>query len=492
MKSLLSSLIALVVLVASGEAQVPRTISYQGFLCDTTGQPKPDATYALTFRLYDAASGGTVIWIEQKDLATKQGLFSTQLGDLVPFGQDVTFAGQYWLGIQVGTEEELSPRLSLSAIGNSFRAMKSDTALYADYAVRAARTDTAAYASVAGSGGSNPWQISGNDIYYNNGSVGIGMRSLSADLEVDGLNGVVFVGTSGSGVIPKEGNGSRMMWYPKKAAFRSGYAEEASWDDANIGWYSTATGFVTLASGNSATAMGLRTVASGTGATAMGGATEASGSYSTALGHFTEASGTYSTAMGHRVSTGGYIGSFIIGDNSSDVNATSSEPNQFMAVFAGGYALWTDRSGQYGAYMNGRTSGWSNISDRNKKENFRPVDGEELLSKIRSMSITEWNYKNSDPCIKYIGPVAQDFYSAFHLGGTDSLGINSICIDGVNMAAVQALERRTSELRDKTAELEAVKARVVELEVRLARLERESSMPKDITQRLSDERDGQR
>jgi predicted nuclease with TOPRIM domain len=43
--------------------------------------------------------------------------------------------------------------------------------------------------------------------------------------------------------------------------------------------------------------------------------------------------------------------------------------------------------------------------------------------------------------------MAQDFYAAFQLNGTDSLGINSISIDGVNMAGVQALEKRTSEMK---------------------------------------------
>jgi hypothetical protein len=107
--------------------------------------------------------------------------------------------------------------------------------------------------------------------------------------------------------------------------------------------------------------------------------------------------------------------------------------------------------------MNSGESGWTSVCDRNKKENFRPIDGEQILAKIKEMPITEWNYKGTDPKVKYIGPVAQDFYSAFHLGGTDSLGINTLCIDGVNIAAIQALEKRTSELlkaNEKIAQLE--------------------------------------
>ena len=87
-----------------------------------------------------------------------------------------------------------------------------------------------------------------------------------------------------------------------------------------------------------------------------------------------------------------------------------------------------------------------------------------MLGKIRLLPVSKWNYIQTDPSIRYIGPMAQDFWQAFRLGGTDSLGINSIAIDGVNLAAVKALEARTSELREKTA-------RIAELEERLRALE---------------------
>jgi chromosome segregation ATPase len=63
--------------------------------------------------------------------------------------------------------------------------------------------------------------------------------------------------------------------------------------------------------------------------------------------------------------------------------------------------------------------------------------------------------------------MAQDFWQAFHLGGTDSLGINSISIDGVNMAAIQALEKRTTQLNEKTAELNEKTAELSEKTTKL-------------------------
>jgi len=110
-------------------AQVPRVISYQGVLTDTLGTPKPDGPYELIFRLYKAETGGTAIWSETKSLQLRQGLFSTMLGDLVPFPPSIDFSVPYWLSVQVGGDE-LSPRIRLGAVGYAIRAIRADTASF--------------------------------------------------------------------------------------------------------------------------------------------------------------------------------------------------------------------------------------------------------------------------------------------------------------------------------------------------------------------------
>ena len=47
-------------------------------------------------------------------------------------------------------------------------------------------------------------------------------------------------GTFGTGNIPASNIGTRMMWHPRKAAFRAGQVTAPLWDDVNIGAHSTA------------------------------------------------------------------------------------------------------------------------------------------------------------------------------------------------------------------------------------------------------------
>ena len=109
-------------------SQIPHTLSYQGILADTAGIPKPDGSYSFAFRLYAVSSGGSPIWSETKTAQVKHGLFSTVLGSLTPIPDSVRFDRQYWLGIQVASDPELSPRMQITSVGSSINAIHADTA----------------------------------------------------------------------------------------------------------------------------------------------------------------------------------------------------------------------------------------------------------------------------------------------------------------------------------------------------------------------------
>jgi hypothetical protein len=287
------------------------------------------------------------------------------------------------------------------------------------------------------------------------GLVGIGTNATDpkAQLEIGGTEGLLVRGTINSGTIRALGAGLRLHWYPRKGAFRVGNAESSYWDDdgssnPKMSLYSIAMGYQPRASAVASTAIGAYNQATGDYSLSLGSYSQATQSHAVAIGTQAYATGIYSIALGSGANTNGKDGSMVVGDDAYFQTAYSSADNQLTMRFIGGYRLWSSYpDSTAGVYMRHGQSGWSNYCDRNKKENFMDVDGEELLEKIRSIPVTRWNYKMTDPNDKYIGPMAQDFYAAFHLGGTDSLGINSISIDGVNMAGVKALEKRTREMK---------------------------------------------
>jgi hypothetical protein len=287
----------------------------------------------------------------------------------------------------------------------------------------------------------------------------------------------------------------------------SSYSTAMGYTTTASGVYSTAMGYTSTASGSFSTAMGEGTTASGSFSTAMGEGTTAGGVYSTAMGAGTTAGGNYSvaigngttasgnssvamgvsttasgfasTSMGNYVSTNGQAGSFIIGDSDPYNQGITygGAANQFVARFAGGYYFMTcgdtgngspSTNVRTGMWAGAGSNAWSAISDSAKKEKLLPIDGEGLLHKISKFKLATWNYKGQDPKVfRHYGPMAQDFYAAFGQDGLGTIGcdtlINQADFDGINFTAIQALVKRTEELRTKNEALED----------RLAKMEKE-------------------
>lgn len=317
---------------------------------------------------------------------------------------------------------------------------------------------------------------------------------------VDSAGGVVALGTLGIGIIPATGCGFRMQWYPFKAAFRAGSpgscpTVSTQWDDANTGFYSWAGGNATQASAFGTFAFGDQVIVSGTdaagfgssntvngtagfsagasnhcggfGCTAIGFTNTASGQGSVAIGYRVTSDADYAVSLGHRASANGHSGTFNAGDESTTDSVEASANNQFNARYAGGYRLFTNATTTTGVSLNAGGSSWNVISDRNAKENFRTVENEDILQRIRMMPISTYNYKDDPYKARHIGPMAQDFQKAMKLVADDKT-INMSDLDGVTLAGVRALEVRT---RDLQTELDAKTKRIKSLEERLARLE---------------------
>lgn len=288
------------------------------------------------------------------------------------------------------------------------------------------------------------------------------------------------------------------------AAFAAGNSTTASGSASTAlgvntqasGNYATALGQGTTASGGSSMAVGMNTVASGEYSTALGGLTRAEGHGSTACGYSTTASGQYSTALGHLASAtntsttalgqgveANGVASTAIGINTRASSFAEVAVGRLNTIAAGASAtdwVFTDRLFVVGngyvaglqpvysdaliVYKNGNATLQGTLtqgSDRNRKTDIVPADTAAVLAGVTALPLATWKYR--DETATHLGPMAQDFRAAFHLGDTDT-GIASVDADGVALAAIQELKKQ---LDAKDAKIAALEARLAALEAKL-------------------------
>jgi hypothetical protein len=153
-------------------ASVGTSFTYQGRLIDAN--EVADGLYDFQFKLYDANGGGNKLGVDanKSDVDVIDGYFTVELD----FGS-VFDGNERWLeiGVRPGDLDDpnvytlLSPRQAITP---------------APYALYAA----------GGSGGESLWQVSGSDIYYNNGNIGIGTSTPDQRLTVN--DGTIKASTS--------------------------------------------------------------------------------------------------------------------------------------------------------------------------------------------------------------------------------------------------------------------------------------------------------
>jgi hypothetical protein len=332
--------------------------------------------------------------------------------------------------------------------------------------------------------------------------------------------GFAAYGEEGTGVIPVEGAGARLMWHPAKAAFRAGEVSGNQWDATNVGANSvafgtsvvasgdesTAMGRFTTASGSESTAMGTRTTASGQQSTAMGGGgTTASGRRSTAMGAGTTASGSRSVSMGRNTEAGGSE-SLATGLSTSanggqtvtmGVNTTAAtneslsigryndanrgnddsdpETGPLFVVGNGSFgsgnrsdALVLDQSGDL------EISGTlTENSDRRLKEQIQPL-GTGVLAPLGEIEPVRFQFKNESthPSGNQLGLIAQQVQAQFPaLVSEGSSGHLSVSYSKFTAVLLKGLQEQQAEIE----RLETKANRIGQLEARLAKLEQQDT-----------------
>jgi hypothetical protein len=320
-----------------------------------------------------------------------------------------------------------------------------------------------------------------------------------ADFKVYQNGSFVATGSLGIGTSPMEGPGYRTSWHTYKGAFRSGYAD-TEWNDANVGFFSwaggsnsTASGLYSLAFGDTNKALSTSSIAFGSGNQVKGAAGISAGAgnkvcdtygvafgnnaisggpiingacdpdtfnikglAAVAIGYNVRADRDHSFALGKFASSNGFSGAFVWGDGSATssnntFNAVTN--NEFAARATGGFRFRTNLAGTTGCNLPAGSGVFNCTSSRTTKENFSLVNGNDVLSKLRGMDVSTWNYIAEGRQVRHMGPMAEDFFSAFRLGtGNTSIGVQDLA--GVSLAAIKELDKEVNQLRQANSELE--------------------------------------
>jgi hypothetical protein len=319
----------------------------------------------------------------------------------------------------------------------------------------------------AGSGNTNP----GNTAFvFGEDNEASGDFSTVCGGRYNSARGLSSVVAGGGGPSAADSNSASGDW----SFIGSGNGNQASGSHAVVsgGWANAASAYVATVAGGS------QNVASFEGATVNGGrvntasadfATVSGGYVNTASGYAATACGGYrnvaasvfSFAAGFRARAN-HDKSFVWGSSSDNQDSTASFAYYSFTVRApGGARFYSRHQGtDTGVQLSPGGGSWSSLCDVRRKNLHGAVNTSEVLQKISTLPLHRWSYKSQDEKIQHIGPTAQDFYAAFHLGESDTT-INTLDPDGIALAAIQ-------ELKKKTDEIDALKERITKLETLMA------------------------
>lgn len=112
---------AMIIFAIPTNAAINNQINFQGKLTNPNGTNLSNGSYTFVFSIYTVASGGTAAWTETKSITVNDGIFQTALGDTtaLPGSVDFNNAGLY-LGIKVGTDAEMTPRVRFTSAPYAF------------------------------------------------------------------------------------------------------------------------------------------------------------------------------------------------------------------------------------------------------------------------------------------------------------------------------------------------------------------------------------
>jgi hypothetical protein len=167
-------------------------LTYHGKLTDTSNVAVTDGNYDFTVVIYDAPTGGNCLWSARgncttptaKSLTLTNGIFSTTLGESGDNPLTLDFSENYYLGIKIGTNTEMTPRRKITPTGFALNANRLNGLTANNYINTSGDSQTKTGAlSIDGN-----FAVNTDDLFVNTstGRVGIGTNNPGSSLHLSG------------------------------------------------------------------------------------------------------------------------------------------------------------------------------------------------------------------------------------------------------------------------------------------------------------------
>ena len=236
-------------------------------------------------------------------------------------------------------------------------------------------------------------------------------------------------------------------------------------DTEAIGDWSTAMGYESKANGNNSIAMGNRSEANGSTSLAMGFQAFANGEYSIAMGQWSEAIGSHSTAMGKSSKANDYS-SLVIGYynlSGFTVTGSATQANPANTAFVIGNGTYSNRSDAFKVMANGDTTVSNDLtvggdiavsSDARLKANIVSLGS--TLAKLLLIDGKTYTMKNDGK--QKIGVLAQDIQKVFpELVTTDDKEMLAVNYQGLVPVLINALKEQEGKICKQQSEIDELK-----------------------------------
>lgn len=216
MKRLTIITLIITLLAVPALAVVPQLLNVQGVLMDGYGNPLPDDNHYVKFELWNAETGGSLVWFEELMVYQIEGVFNAILGEGEEFYPEL-LSQNLWMRIIVDGDDPTEPRIQLTSVATALRAGSVDPGAAvrtlngmtnhvdvlagANITITQVADSALVISAVAGSGGEDTdWVISGDDITHEAGTVYVGGSyakdnpeksdswPVSSKMEVQGVN----------------------------------------------------------------------------------------------------------------------------------------------------------------------------------------------------------------------------------------------------------------------------------------------------------------